>query len=59
MPLSGFDTFIEAFYTPAAVAEVRARAGWANSFERSPRSLRARFNELKRRIEHEARAKRR
>jgi hypothetical protein len=51
------DSFIEAFYTPAAVAELRARGSWAGSFERPPRSVRARLHAVKRETAHEARQK--
>jgi GSCFA family protein len=51
------DSFMEAFYTPEAVAELRARGGWASSFERSPRSLRARAAELRRKLAHDGRRK--
>lgn len=43
------DAFVQAFYTPAAVEEMHQNVGWATSFERSPRSWRARAAELRRR----------
>ena len=49
------DAFVEAFYTPAAVAEMRANVGVATTFERSPRSFRARARALRLELEHEAR----
>ena len=49
------DAFVEAFYTPAAVEEMRASVGWATSFERSPRSLRARVPGARRELAHESR----
>jgi hypothetical protein len=51
------DSFIEAFYTPEAVAELRSRGGWASSFERSPRSLPARVAALKRELVYEGRSR--
>lgn len=49
------DAFVEAFYTPAAVAEMHANVGGATRFERSPTTFRARVHALRRELAHEGR----
>jgi hypothetical protein len=46
------DAFVKAFYTPAAVEEMHQTAGWATSFERSPRSFRSRIHAAQRELTH-------
>jgi hypothetical protein len=52
------DAFVESFYTTAAVETMHRNAGWATSFERSPRSLRARMHAFRRELTHEGRGRR-
>jgi GSCFA family len=47
------DAFVQAFYGPAAVDEMHRNVGWATSFERSPRSFRARVHAFRRELGHE------